>query len=207
MIGDKSKMKKKIVSCLMVCVVIVFAYFYAYIDKNSYIYDRNADTSTFYSTGILTEGEEVAQTFIAKEDTIDGFNIKVASVGNVENVIINHVILDGNSKQVCGGSTSASELENNKFNQLDVSQASVEKGEKYTIVLSAEGADEQNGVSFYIEPSGYKEQKLSINGAEMDGALVVRLICYRFDVETFVVLLGMIIFVIGFMKILYKLFR
>ena len=56
MIGDKSKMKKKIVSCLMVCVVIVFAYFYAYIDKNSYIYDRNADTSTFYSTGILTEG-------------------------------------------------------------------------------------------------------------------------------------------------------
>ena len=128
-------------------------------------------------------------------------------MGNVENVIINHVILDGNSKQVCGGSTSASELENNKFNQLDVSQASVEKGEKYTIVLSAEGADEQNGVSFYIEPSGYKEQKLSINGDEMDGALVVRLICYRFDVETFVVLLGMIIFVIGFMKILYKLFR
>lgn len=207
MIGDKSKMKKKIVSCLIICVVIVFAYFYAYIDKNSYIYDRNADTSTFYSTGILIEGEEVTQTFISKEDTVDGLNIKTAIAGNVENVVINYAILDKNSRQVYEGSVSAAKLENNKFNQLDVSQVSVEKGQEYTIVLSAEGADEQNGVAFYFEASGNEEQKLSIKGNPIDGTLVVRIICHRFDVETFVVLLGMITFVAGFMKVLYKLFK
>ena len=68
-------MKKRIVSCLIICVVIVLAYLYAYVDKNSYVYNKNADPSTFYSTGILTEGQEVAQSFVSKEDTIDGFNI------------------------------------------------------------------------------------------------------------------------------------
>ena len=64
-------MRKKIISCLIICVVIVLSYFYAHIDKNSYIYNRNSDTALFYGTGILLNNEEITQTFIAEENVIE----------------------------------------------------------------------------------------------------------------------------------------
>lgn len=200
-------MKKRIVSCLIICVVIVLAYLYAYVDKNSYVYNKNADPSTFYSTGILTEGQEVAQSFVSKEDTIDGFNIKTVILGNVENVVIHYALLDKNSEQVYKGSVPAIELEDNKFNKLGIPQISGVNGQEYTFVLSVEGADEYNGVAFYVEPGRHEGQELVINGNSTDGTLVIRFICHRFDVETFIVLLGMITFVTAFMKVLYKLFK
>ena len=200
-------MKKKIISCFVICVVIVLSYFYAHIDKNSYIYNRNADTGTFYSTGILEEGEEIMQSFIAEEDAIDGINIKVSMAGNVEKVVVKYAILDENATKLYEGTIPAVQLEGNKFNQLEVEKIEDTKGKTYTLVLSAENANEQNGVAFYLEPGRYFEQKLMIKGNETDGTIVMRSICHRFDVETFVVLLGMVAFVTGFMKVLYKLFK
>ncbi len=200
-------MKKKIISCFVICVVVVLSYFYAHIDKNSYIYNRNADTGIFYSTGILEEGEEVTQSFIAEEDAIDGINIKVSMAGNVEKVVVKYAILDENSKKVFEGSVPAIDLENNKFNLLDVKRISDTKGREYTLVFSEENSDEQNGAAFYLEPARQGEQQLLIKGNETDGTLVLRTVCHRFDVETFVVLLGMILFVVTFMKVLYKLFK
>lgn len=200
-------MKKKIISCLIVCIVIMLAYFYSYIDKNSYIYDRNANTGTFYSTGIMMEDDEITQTFIAEEDAIDGLNIKAAIAGNVEDVVVNYVILDADSGKVFEGRVPAAELENNKFNQLKVSGVTGTRGKPYTLVLSEEKSDEQNGVAFYLAPGRHENQELFIKGNETDGTLVVRSICHRFDVETFIVLLGMIAFVAVFMKVLYKLFK
>ena len=121
-------MKKKITSCFVICVVVILSYFYAHIDKNSYIYNRNADTGTFYSTGILEEGEEIVQSFIAGENAIDGINIKVSKAGNVEKVVVKYAILDENSKKVFEGSVPAIELENNKFNLLDVEGISDTEG-------------------------------------------------------------------------------
>lgn len=200
-------MKKKIVSCFIVCIVIVASYFYAHIDKNTYVYNRNADTGTFYSTGILKEEEELTQTFVSEEAAIDGLNVKVAVSGNVEDVVVHYAILDADSDKLFEGSVPAIELESNKFNYLKVSRIADTEGKEYTLVLSEKNADEQNGVAFYVEPGRYNNQTLIVKENATDGTLVFRSVCHRFDVETFIVLLGMIVFVTVFMKALYKLFR
>lgn len=200
-------MKKKIISCLMLVVIIAFSYFYAHIDKNSYIYNRNADTGLFYGTGILEENEKLTQTFIAKEDSINGINIKVVISGNVEDVVLHYALFDETLNTVCESSVYAGELEHNKFNKLELPEILETKGKQYTLVLSEENSDEQNGIGFYIEPGRQDNQKLSIKENETDGTLVTRIICHRFDLETFIVLLGMITFVAVFMKILYKMFK
>lgn len=200
-------MKKKMISCLMIVIVIVLSYFYAHIDKNSYLYDRNADTGTFCGTGVLEEDEEIRQTFMADENTIDGINIKVSISGTVDDVVLHCVLLDENMQKVSETTVAASELENNKFNKLEFSEVTETKGKQYTIVLSEENSDDQNGIGFYYEPSGSEEQNLMIKENEVDGNLVARSICNRFDVETFVVLLGIIAFVVVFMKVLYKYFK
>ena len=55
-------------------------------------------------------------------------------------------------------------------------------------------------------PGKVEDQQLTVRDGGVDGVLVVRLLCHRFDVETFVVLLGIILFVAIFMKKLYKSF-
>ena len=200
-------MRKKIISCLIICVVIVLSYFYAHIDKNSYIYNRNSDTALFYGTGILLNNEEITQTFIAEENVIDGFNIKIATAGNVEKVVLNYSVIDEMSEVVAQAELPANALESNKFNRLEIPTIENTEGKQYTLVLSTENADEQNGVGFYIEPGRRENQQLTIKNNDTDGTLVARIISHRFDMETFVVLLGIILFVVMFMKVLYKFFK
>ena len=52
-----------------------------------------------------------------------------------------------------------------------------------------------------------ENQKLTVRGQETEGVLVTRITSHGFNMETFVVLLGVIAFIIGFIKILYKFFR
>lgn len=200
-------MKKKIISYLVICVVVVLSYFYAYTDQNIYIYNRNTDTAIFCGTGLLMEDEEITQTFIAKENTIDGINVKISIVGNVENMVLHYSVLNEDSKEVAAAQVDAKLLENNKFNQLNLPTIEDTAGQEYTLVLSVENAEEQNGVGFFIEPGTKEKQQLSVKDNETEGTLVVRIISHRFDVETFVVLLGIIVFVTVFMKILYKFFK
>lgn len=200
-------MRKKIISCLIICVVIVLSYFYAHIDKNSYIYNRNSDTALFYGTGILLNNEEITQTFIAEENVIDGFHIKIATAGNVEKVVLSYSVIDEMSEVVAQAKVPVNALESNKFNRLEIPTIENTEGKQYTLVLSTENADEQNGVGFYIEPGRRENQQLTIKNNDTDGTLVARIISHRFDMETFVVLLGIILFVVMFMKVLYKFFK
>lgn len=200
-------MKKKIILFIMILIVIVFSYFYAHIDKNNYIYNQNADTSTFYGTGVLEPGEEIRQNFLSKEDTLDGINVKIVATGNVEDVVLHYVVLDSEEQVVSESQVKASELENNKFNKLPISNICEAKDKQYTLVFSSENADEQNGIGFYVDPGTKEEHKLVIGDKDMEGKLVLRTICHRFDVETFLVLLLVILFVTIFMKILYKYFK
>ena len=186
-------MKKKIISLLMIVIVIAATFFYSYIDKNVYLYDRNADTSNFYGTGVLVEGDEFAQTFVAKEDCLDGVNIKTAVAGNVENVKVHVELYDEDMNVVAETSVKGSQLENNKFNIIKFTKVKDTKDKQYTLVISEENSDEQNGVGFYC--------------VSEEGTLVARTISKGFDLETFFVALGMIAFIVVFMKILIKYFK
>lgn len=203
----RNKIKKIIYMIIIGVIVLGFSYIYAHIDKNNYIYDRDTDTGLFYGTGILKNEEEVRQTFVSEEETIDGINLKVSTVGNVENVVLHYSLIDMQTEKVVEETIGASQLENNKFNQLKIPQITEAKGKQYALVLSVESSDEQNGLSFYVVPEEQENQQLTVMGNDTEGTLSVRTICHRFDTETFVVLLGIILFVGVFMKGLYKSFR
>lgn len=185
-------MKKKIVSGIIICVILALSVWYSHVDKNQYLYDRNLDTSMFVSTGILTEDKSVTQEFVSKENTIDGINIKVNLVGNSDESVIKYVLSEKGGKTVYEGQVFGRNLKNSKFNKLPVEGVSNAKNEQYTLTLTEQNADEHNGIGFYIDT---------------DGTLIVRMISYKFDIETFAMLLVIIIFFSLFMKMLYKLFK
>ena len=59
----------------------------------------------------------------------------------------------------------------------------------------------------FFERKTEQGTKFWINDEETDGTLIMKAVTNRFDAETFCVLLLFIIYVIAFMKFLYKLFK
>lgn len=202
-------MKKYIKTGIGILIVVILAFLYAHIDKNSYLYDRNADTSTFLNTGILLDGEKISQEFISEEDILDGMNIKCAVQGENAGVEVHYTLQDVETKkEIASGTMKAGEIKNNKFNLFKVKQMNGTEGKRYLFEITETGADAANGVSFYVVPEkADTAQQLSIKNNETQGALAVRTVSHRFDVETFVVLLGFVLFIVIFMKLLYKLFK
>lgn len=202
-------MKKKIKSGIGILIVVILSFLYAHVDKNTYYYDRNADTSTFIGTGILTEGQTLCQTFSCQEKVLNGMNVKAAAVGDVSNISVEYrVIEEETGKTVASGSVNGNEIRSNKFNVFEIEKLTDTKGKTYTFEIEEKGSDETNGISFYVVPQ--KEdtaQNVVIKGNETAGALAVRSISHRFDLETFLVLLGFVAFIVIFMKLLYKLFK
>lgn len=199
-------MKKKISSAVLIAAILIGAFLYAHVDKNIYLYDRNLESEDFINTGILEEGETLEQTFTMKDAAIDGINLKISAAGNTENVKLLGTLKEKESgKNVAEFSVDGSDIKNNKFNKLKVPRVESAKEKEYTLILACEGSDEQNGLSFYVTQGN--AGRLTVKGNDTNGVLVSRMLCHRFDVETFIVLLGFIAFIYVFMKTLYKLFK
>ena len=202
-------MKKYIKTGIGILIVVILAFLYAQIDKNSYLYDRNADTSTFISTGTLLEGETISQGFVSEEEILSGINMKCSVLGDASDVEVQYSLRDiETGKVVASGSVKAGEINNNKFNQFRMEPIDSAKGKEYLLEITETGADAANGVSFYVVPQKEEgAQVLNIKNNETEGSLAVRYVSHRFDMETFVVLLGFAAFIVIFMKLLYKLFK
>lgn len=201
-------MKKKITVILLIAGVLVLAYLYAHIDKNTYLYDRNTDSADLTGTGILEEKEEILQSFTCAEDSIDGINLKATVIGSPENVELQYALTDPESGEaILQGKIQGLEIKNNKFNKLKFPVLKGTKGKNYILRLTESGTGEEAGVGFFLSPTGEQGQELRVRGNDTQGTLAVRVLTHRFDLETFIVLLGIIAFIAGFMKVLYKLFK
>lgn len=201
-------MKKKICLVMFITGVLVLVFFYAHIDKNTYLYDRNVDSEDLIPTGILKEKEEIRQSFTCKEDSIDGINLKATVVGDVESVNIEYSLIHPESGDVVrSGSVKGKEIKNNRFNKLKFQVLEDTKDKKYVLKLSESGASGELGISFYMSAEKRPGEKLTVRENETQGVLVARILTYRFDWETFIVMLGILAFIAGFMSALYKLFK
>ena len=76
----------------------------------------------------------------------------------------------------------------------------------YTIDFKSEDLKEGESVGLYYENRSNQSRGLSINNEKVEGTLILKTITYRFDLETFIVTLGIILYFVLFFQILYKLF-
>lgn len=201
-------MKKRLSIIILGIGVLAFAFFYAHIDKNTYLYDRNTDSAELTGTGIPAAGEEITQSFTSVEDSIDGINLKATVVGDVENVELEYSLIDETSGEVVRTEiVPGTEIQNNKFNVLRFQILNDTKGKDYILRLSESGANDNAGISFYLSEKEDRQGTLKVKGQQMKGNLAVRTLTHRFDLETFVVLLGILVFIAGFMNVLYRMFQ
>lgn len=201
-------MKKKIKIAIGCLVMIAVAFAYAHIAKTHNLYDQDVDTSAYFNTGIVTE-TGVTQQFVSQEKHLDGVKIKSTIFRTAENVTFHYTLKDVASGEIVAkGSRSGEKVKNSKFFELDFDRVENCKEKTYELVVYLEGATAEEGVGFSCEPKTEKDTKLTIDGMDIEeGTLVMKTVTDRFDLETFVVFLAFAIYVILFMRFLYRLFK
>lgn len=199
-------MKKKIGWIIFAVILVVFISFYAVIDKNNSIYDRKVDTSKYVAIG-LEKGEKLEQTFISKEEKLDGINVKMSVTGEARSKVVSYILKDGNGKVVATGETSLEKIKAGKFFRFNFESIKGCKGKEYTFELTVSQCEEGCQVLTYFVPGEEKDTAFVVKGEKAGGVMVLRTVTHRFDWETFIVTAVFIIYVIGFVGWLSKVFK
>lgn len=196
---------KRIKSLIVVVVIIAAALLYANIGKNNLAYDKNIDSSKYIATGSINRIEQI---FVSQEKTLDGFRAKCQSIGNVQGMKINYSLVDAKTNEVLAtGVADATEIKNSKYYYFKFDTVKIKDGKAYKVVLENTSADENNGIGFFFQPQTEKGTTLTVKGVDTTGTMIIKAVTQRFDLETFVVLLVFVLYVVVFIKFLYKLFR
>lgn len=203
----RNKYMKKIKKIVGIIVVVFIAFIYAHIAKTNNIYDKNVDSSEYIGTGVVFEGT-IEQRFTCVEDTLDGVKVKAQIFGDVQNVQVVYLLIDNQTGEiVADGKVEASEIQSGKFFECPFSKIENCKDKEYTIVFENINAAENTGIGFYFQSISQKGTKLTISENSTEGTLILKTITDRFDCETFIVLLIFIVYIVAFMRFLYKLFE
>lgn len=202
------KNKKILYSVVIGAIIVGISFAYAHIDKMHMLYDKNVDTSEYIATGVINNGM-LEQTFVCSEDTLDGMYVKCQLFGEADRNVLKYELLEVDSDEVAAeGEIQTKDIENNQFTKLFFNEKAENcRGKNYIFRLQQPNVLEEQGVGFCYENKVEAGTKLVIDGEEKEGTMIAKTITKRFDIETFVVFLGFIVFIGAFIKILYGMFK
>lgn len=199
-------MRSRIKWMIVLIILVLLAGMYSVVDKKVSVYDTEIDSSDYLSIG-LQEGNEIKQTFLSKEEVLDGIMVKMAAVGNIDNIILEYELSENGEEIVAQGETSLSELKSGRFFRFDFDKLSGCKNKLYEFRIKVKECEDNGSITLYYTAGREQNTECIVDDIEVDGTFVLRTVTHRFDVETFVVTLCFLIYVVLFMKWLSKLFK
>lgn len=198
---------KSIKKIIMLLIVIVLAAAYSFVDNTENMYDvSNEDTNRYVSTGPIYK-DTFSIPVVPHENSLDAISLKSGIVGDVSDVTVKYRLLDAKKNIVTEGSVAASEIEDRKQYKYSFEKVEKCKDRQYYFEICEENASEENGVTFYYDPQDNMKQPIEVMGEKAEGAVIAKLVTHRFDLKTFVIVLCFVAYLVGFTKILYKLFK
>lgn len=207
-IGVLGTMKSKIKIFIIGVIIICLAGIYAVIDKSVSVYDTECDTSAFQSV-TLEQGKNIEQTFLCMEEFMDGISLKIAADGMEDKgqAILDYEMLDASTgESLTHGEIALKRLSSGKFFKIKFDRITDSKEKEYTFRLAVKECP-TGSVRVFYTPGKNVDASFVYDGQTVDGVEVMRTLTHRFDLETFVVTLCFVAYVILFMRWLCKLFE
>lgn len=201
---EKMAKMKKIIGLLL---VIIGIWLYASQSTARSLYLTKMDASSDYRV-IGQSGEKMvlAQSFVAEADQIGQvtFSVKGYNPETMQTARVAIMTKDLKTTVVSVPFSNDHVLFNTAGTAVTVTFNTVKltAGDMYQLVIT-----DGNGDMFYSTQSRYPQQKLMVNDQFISGALVAKVVYNGLHMQTFLVLLGLIGFILLFMYGMVKLFR
>lgn len=198
-------MKKKVIRVLESIVVIALVFLYAHIAKPHAIYDKTIDPSAY---GTVTESKNaiLEQEFEVNEDTLDGIRVKGAESGDISKVSLNYTLEEVDTNEVVAeGEINAKKALKSRFYELPDTIENC-NGKQYRLSLTQNAEDNESAVQFSFEKQEESNTAFYVDGENRRND-DFKTLTDRFDLETFFVVMIFVIYIVAFMKLLYRLFK
>lgn len=163
-------------------------------------------------TSNLDNGAMVEQTFLCSHNGLRSLEIKVVlsnkeNIGdyswNIEDVETGQIVASG---KINAQSFRTKRALKDGWIQLDFSKIDDSKNRVYKYTMKS-NASEQESIAIYMTDKSEYAQILKVNSEEVTQALIIKMNMQRFNVETFIVMLGLIVYLAVFIRFMYRLFQ
>lgn len=200
---------KKIVKTIMVILLMIgIGAVHAYGQWKQPIYNMTVDAAAYQNVGEISNGTEIEQEFTVNYNGMNGLLIRVSTWGRSSDKQISYELTEGKSgSRVAEGTLKISEFVDNEYKEISFSEVKNSKGKQYCLKIKDEGINTGEGISIFTTEKEKSAKTLKINGTEQNQALVLKVQAKEFNIEDFVVLIGLQLYVIGFVKLLYRFLR
>lgn len=209
---------KKIKKILLLLVVVLVACVYSYGVWTRPIYDTNIGSGSYENTGALEKGAKLCQEFVCKDAGLSGMTLKLTKMENQTIGTYHWTVVDlETGREVGAGVIDEAMTETKVFEsasaqkkgtiELEFDKQKDSRQRKYLLTIEAAEVAEDETMAVYITEKNSVETSLRIDEEELDRSCVLKLNYQRFNLETFIVFLGIMIYLIVFVKFMYKLFR
>lgn len=209
---------KNLKKIIFVVLAVVVAAIYSYGVWPRAIYNTDIGANSYENTGKLNAGVVLTQTFVSTDRGLCGFSIKLTKLDNQLIGTYNWSVTEADSgKEVGTGVIDESSTENKEFvsssaqkrGNIKVSFPIQEEseGKEYILTIQGENVQEDETMAVYMTEKGKSESTMKLNGENLEKASVIKLNYKRFNVETFIVFLAIVVYLVVFIKFMYKLFR
>jgi len=199
-------MKRKLTIFVVFIIIIIVSGLRAYGNWETAIYDTNVSTSAYENVGEIHNDTIIKQEFYCEFNGLSGLNIRAATYNRINSSRLRYSVKDEAADNIVAeGIINTSELKDNSFNEILFPTINDSKNRNYVLEIRTENAEEGNSVTIFKTEKGDSSGALIVNDEEiLDRALVMKMITNRFNTEYFIVFIGLILYVVLFVKLLNK---
>lgn len=200
-------MNKKIKYGIGIIVILILCVLYSNVDKMNNVYDGAQDNSSYVTIGPVTEMGSISQSFESEEEQIDGLAFKVSYSEEMPEGTLDYELADADGRVLAEGKVPLEGIQSGRICKVPFKESvKVEKGETVTVSFGSARLSEDQEVYLYYEQIPKDRTRLKVNGETVGGCMILRTYVHRFDLETFIVTLGFVVYIVVFLRVLYKLF-
>lgn len=188
-------MNKKTVIRLIIALLLIAvgSYFYAYVKKDSALYDTSYARSQMIPSAGIYSGHDFVYEFDCADDNLTGIKLMLSYSGQKSGGIEYSLAECGTGLVVSSGSLKFSRFKSGKFSFLDTETVKDSAGKRYRLTVSC-GNSEENAALAAVLPDGSETPAVCCT--------------YRvWDLQTMAVSAFLALYLVVFVMVLVRIFR
>lgn len=198
---------KVIKKIILLVVIIVIGALYAYGSWSKPIYDTNVGSGSYIMTEQIKDAMNLKQQFVCPNNGLDVITIKIALQENEKIGNYNWEIEDVNTKKIVGsGNIEQQKIDKKGIASLSFDKIKDSKDKTYQLTIMSNGVKEDS-IALYMTTPGNYARELLVNGESVEQSIVLKMKMMRFNIETFIVFVGLILYMVLFIRFMNRLFK
>lgn len=199
------KIIRKIVIAL---IIVVLGALYSYGTWPQELYDTNVDSTTYANIGAMTADRTFEQPFQCKYSGLNRIDVQLSNLGQKCTGTYTWELIDVESNEAAAqGSIDPGLIDVSAKYELPFGTIEDSADREYIFRITAEEVTSEYGMTIMVTEGATQVNEASVDGTGIDQAGVITLENKRFNVETFIVFEGLMLYLVFFTKFLLQLFK